>query len=213
MSVAFVDHKNVLLCHASYINRIYECDITASDDNGIDNKVYSGRMKNGTFGINIPFSKQTEDDSRYRKGKLKRESTASGENSELHKLIEYLSNESQTFLSLCRAEGRFNQQLGRLSNEAAQSFLDYFRTEPSFAKTIGRLHGENSLCHPIITSADGIRYLIPPKCKFYNRDVRDLDGVDLVSKPFDLIVIDPPWWNKYIRRSRNFRKDYRQVHL
>lgn len=125
--------------------------------------------------------------------------------------IEYLSNESQSFLRMCQTGGHLisTQPKDDRSNDNAKSFLDYYRTDPSFSKAIHRLHGENTLPYSIITTTDGINFLIPPHCKFYNRDIRDLSGIDLTAGQHDLIVIDPPWWNKYIRRSRNTKKEYR----
>ncbi|XP_036334046.1 N(6)-adenine-specific methyltransferase METTL4 [Rhagoletis pomonella] len=54
-------------------------------------------------------------------------------------------------------------------------------------------------------------YLIPPHCKFFNCDVMELSKLlpQLMpnSKRFDLIVLDPPWRNKYIRRLKRVREE------
>lgn len=123
--------------------------------------------------------------------------------------IDFISKASESFLKLCNEREIFSRLPANsdVSNSEAQSFLDYFRTEPTFTKAIDRLHGENPLSHSIVTTIDGTKYVIPSKCKFFIRDIRNLDGIDLV-KQYNLIVIDPPWWNKYIRRTRNKQKHY-----
>ncbi|XP_067633770.1 N(6)-adenine-specific methyltransferase METTL4 [Eurosta solidaginis] len=54
-------------------------------------------------------------------------------------------------------------------------------------------------------------YLIPPNCRFFNCDVMELPKLlpQLLSSSehFDLIVLDPPWRNKYIRRLKRARKE------
>lgn len=210
MSIKFADEKNCLLCHSTYIKNVYE--IIDMPGDAIDNSQYIAHLKDCIFDINIPFSKMSDDNLRHRKAKKKKQSAiviASSENQELQATIDYLSQESERFLALGRAEGRFNQTTEGLSNQRAQTFLDTFRTESTYSTPIERLCGENAMSHSIMTSTNGNQYLIPPKCKFYNRDIRDIDGIDLASQQYDLIVMDPPWWNKYIRRSRGFRKEYR----
>lgn len=43
-------------------------------------------------------------------------------------------------------------------------------------------------------------YLIPGNSQFYNYDVKEISKH--VQGRFDVILLDPPWWNKYIRRKR-----------
>lgn len=210
MSVLFSDEKNILLCHSTYINRVYDNIYTAS---GTGDRC-SANIKDCIFDINIPFSKLTDNHLRHRKAKKKKQAaivTASDENQQLQATINYLSQESEKFLALGRAEGRFEPTSDELTNHHAQAFIDIFRTEATYSRPIGRLSGENTLPHSIImtSTTNDNQYLIPSKCKFYNRDIRNLDGIDLASQQYDLIVIDPPWWNKYIRRSRGVRRDYR----
>lgn len=49
-------------------------------------------------------------------------------------------------------------------------------------------------------------YLFPENCTFYSKDVKDLNKY-ITDKKFDLILLDPPWWNKYIRRKRKHSDD------
>lgn len=44
-------------------------------------------------------------------------------------------------------------------------------------------------------------YIFPENCEFYCRDTSQLSEC-IPTKKFDLILLDPPWWNKFIRRKR-----------
>lgn len=56
-----------------------------------------------------------------------------------------------------------------------------------------------------------LSYLIPPHCKFFNCNVEELTKLlpQLIpySVGYDLIVLDPPWRNKYIRRLKRVRQE------
>jgi N(6)-adenine-specific DNA methyltransferase len=80
----------------------------------------------------------------------------------------------------------------KLMNE----FYEISSTEKEF-------HGENNLDHGIVmTFTDGIRYVIPKLCKFYNKNINDISNFLPSSNKFDFIVIDPPWQNRYIKRLK-----------
>jgi 16S rRNA G966 N2-methylase RsmD len=86
----------------------------------------------------------------------------------------------------------------RAAQDKAQSF--YVRCPVS---SFLRLHGENNLSQALVTQVDGENYLVPSECKFFSYDVNEIQyKLDLLSRPFDLVLLDPPWWNKYIRRKK-----------
>lgn len=64
------------------------------------------------------------------------------------------------------------------------------------------LMGQNSLNHVVLTKIAEQTYLIPSKCKFIKNDVAHMPE-QLNDDLYDLIVMDPPWWNKYIRRCKH----------
>lgn len=49
-------------------------------------------------------------------------------------------------------------------------------------------------------------FLFPENCEFFCKDVSEISS-HLVNKQFDFIILDPPWWNKYIRRKRKKSSD------
>uniref|UniRef100_A0A6P4EXG7 Uncharacterized protein LOC108043548 n=1 Tax=Drosophila rhopaloa TaxID=1041015 RepID=A0A6P4EXG7_DRORH len=51
-------------------------------------------------------------------------------------------------------------------------------------------------------------YLIPNRCKFFNHNVDNLTALLHQLLPaYDLIVLDPPWRNKYIRRLKRAKQE------
>jgi hypothetical protein len=90
------------------------------------------------------------------------------------------------------------QNNNRAARDKAQNFYLLCPVSPFL-----RLHGANSLGQALITQVNSESYLVPAECKFFNYDVSEIQHkLDLLSCPFDLVLLDPPWWNKYIRRKR-----------
>lgn len=66
------------------------------------------------------------------------------------------------------------------------------------------LNGQNTLSTSVIASLDDEQYIIPPHSRFISADVLRIS--ESIKELFDLIVMDPPWWNKYIRRARKAKE-------
>ncbi len=67
------------------------------------------------------------------------------------------------------------------------------------------LNGSNTLDNAILTRISSQTYLIPSNCKFTNSCVSEIDK--FANELYDFIVIDPPWYNKYIRRVRSRKRE------
>lgn len=52
-----------------------------------------------------------------------------------------------------------------------------------------------------IKTLQNSKFVFPENCIFYSKDISEIH-VQLLQKKFDVILLDPPWWNKYIRRKR-----------
>ncbi|XP_018571183.1 methyltransferase-like protein 4 [Anoplophora glabripennis] len=61
-------------------------------------------------------------------------------------------------------------------------------------------HGAN-VGSATIKSVNGSNFLFPENSIFYSKNVSDIQ-THLNNETYDLILLDPPWWNKYIRRKR-----------
>lgn len=53
----------------------------------------------------------------------------------------------------------------------------------------------------IVVNLGQSKFLFPKHCRFYCKDVSEIDN-HLQDQSFDLVVLDPPWWNKYVRRKK-----------
>lgn len=70
-------------------------------------------------------------------------------------------------------------------------------------KDLKCFYGKNDNLHPLSVIYNDIPVFIPPHCTFYCCDINEIDKkiVNLRENLFDLILMDPPWWNKHIRRK------------
>lgn len=84
------------------------------------------------------------------------------------------------------------------ARDKAQSFYLNYSVSPAL-----KLHGENSLRQGLVTQVNNESYLVPAECKFFSYDVNEIEHkLHLLAYPYDLVLLDPPWWNKYIRRKK-----------
>lgn len=60
--------------------------------------------------------------------------------------------------------------------------------------------GENSANATYVTINDH-NFIFPAKCRFYCKNVSEISQF-LNDEQYNLIVLDPPWWNKYVRRKK-----------
>lgn len=61
--------------------------------------------------------------------------------------------------------------------------------------------GGNNGTEHIVTTIQDAQYLIPKQCRFYCKDVHDINQY-LSGSKYNFIVLDPPWWNKFVRRKK-----------
>lgn len=64
------------------------------------------------------------------------------------------------------------------------------------------ISGGNNENYPLIATIHNEKYLIPANCKFYCDDVKNISKHLSCDNTYDVILLDPPWWNKYIRRKK-----------
>ncbi|CAH1775747.1 unnamed protein product [Owenia fusiformis] len=58
---------------------------------------------------------------------------------------------------------------------------------------------------PHIWSLGGDKYVIPSKTKFLMSDISNLDALLREGVKYNVIVLDPPWFNKAVRRKRGYK--------
>ncbi|XP_036378084.1 N(6)-adenine-specific methyltransferase METTL4 [Megalops cyprinoides] len=63
-------------------------------------------------------------------------------------------------------------------------------------------------CNPLncarVVTLMGKQYLLPPHCSFLLSDITRMQPLVNYGKKFDAIVLDPPWENKSVKRSRRY---------
>lgn len=69
---------------------------------------------------------------------------------------------------------------------------------------IGKLF-ECASTSPIVISALGTKFLFPAMSRFFLSDISELSCLANEGKKYDLIVIDPPWENKSVKRSKQYQ--------
>ncbi|XP_069682056.1 N(6)-adenine-specific methyltransferase METTL4 isoform X2 [Periplaneta americana] len=88
------------------------------------------------------------------------------------------------------------------NNAVAQNKARTFYSTHTVSSSM-RFHGENSSNVGLVTEINNEHYLVPANCKFFCYDVKDIEEkIDMLTAPYDFVLLDPPWWNKYIRRKK-----------
>lgn len=114
-----------------------------------------------------------------------------------------MENKIKEFLTECKKRNLFPQysedDIVHFKSENINLMNEFYDVSNEFKE----FYGENNLEVGIVTTFDdGVSYLIPKKCSFYNKKVEDMSKFLPSSNKFDFIVIDPPWTNRYIKRLK-----------
>ncbi|KAG4075321.1 hypothetical protein HA402_003112 [Bradysia odoriphaga] len=199
MSVVYSQKDCVLISHKEYIDHIYQTTIVNQGDSGSDLKTIF-TLREDVFNF-VPNNRNDTDDTKRRKINAKKSSVLISQNPELHELNQTIASKSKEFLDHCKRNAFFNVS----SHHTTDNSLSVFK-EVCGEETVNvPLNGKNTLDNAILTNISGQTYLIPPKCKFTNSCVSAIDK--FADEFYDFIVIDPPWWNKYIRRLRTWKRE------
>lgn len=76
----------------------------------------------------------------------------------------------------------------------------------SVVPALSNLKGGNLLDQAVINKIGDEFYVFPGNTKFFSYDLRRMsDFLTNLETPFDLVLLDPPWWNKCIRRKKRTR--------
>jgi len=87
------------------------------------------------------------------------------------------------------------------NNEAARLASQKFYRD-TYCLRDETLYGSNDTDDTVISEAHDKKYVFPKKCMFYCYDVKDMERKMDLNNQYDFILLDPPWWNKSIRRKK-----------
>ncbi|XP_047536308.1 N(6)-adenine-specific methyltransferase METTL4 [Vanessa atalanta] len=181
MSILFSENNLVLIDHINFISKIYEG--VSHNKQEKSNYTLIGKL----FSINN--SKQ--------KGNKKRPRECS-------QIIEEASHVKQMY----------NDLYEKIPIQIKQNIRDkYNLLETSLVRDLSRkyfectlfdhkgLNGGNNSDGPLCCKVKDDYFLIPPKARFLCGCVKE-QCQKLKTNKYDIVIADPPWWNKYIRRLK-----------
>ncbi|XP_046750805.1 N(6)-adenine-specific methyltransferase METTL4 [Diprion similis] len=116
--------------------------------------------------------------------------------------MKYIQRSLAKLLSNAKECGHFADGVKADNNKAARLVSQRFYTE-SFHQQVENLYGCNKSERAIISDTGNERYVFPERCSFYCYDIRQIGNKMEMTNQFDFILLDPPWWNKSIRRKKN----------
>ena len=86
-----------------------------------------------------------------------------------------------------------NRQLRHLVSDIQNSSKTDFKTFP-----ISDINKSDKCRFATVEGAD---FVLPPNCRYFVDDLNNFDSTKVVDvKKFDVILMDPPWENKYVKR-------------
>ncbi|XP_050538641.1 N(6)-adenine-specific methyltransferase METTL4 [Daktulosphaira vitifoliae] len=186
MSILYKNDEGWFISHEQFITKLYN---TISEQNNLD------LFYKHFFHINQPFNRDNQnicnDDESNNclliSKKRKRKKTFIEED-ELHCKI-------RLFISKVKNETKIFSQI---SNKNDNNLCARLASNKFYNKTIKKkiCFGENKNSTLYISN----QYIFPPLCKFYCDDIDNLNKLN--NEKYDLILMDPPWTNKYIKRKK-----------
>ncbi|CAB3370195.1 Hypothetical predicted protein [Cloeon dipterum] len=87
------------------------------------------------------------------------------------------------------------------NNSSSRKFSDSVFQVSNIIGSENSFSGANNSDCAMKQSIQEENYVLPSECRFFCGDLFSLENF-LREEKFDLLVIDPPWWNKYIRRRK-----------
>lgn len=106
------------------------------------------------------------------------------------------------FLTECKLKNIFRIKLDKDIEIDKKENIKLMNEFYGITNEFGIFHGQNNLSHGVVTEINSEEYLIPPKCRFFNKPVDKIQDYLDVDEKFDYIVIDPPFRCKYIKRLK-----------
>ncbi|XP_012285780.1 methyltransferase-like protein 4 [Orussus abietinus] len=198
MSLTFTSPDGWVVSHLEYINAVYEsvscgpklCTLSFNDLLFNINSQYLRQNQN----VQADEAESSASQARKRK---RSKSYPQAESSQ----VNYIKQALARIIASAKENGLFLDRTICDNNQAARMASRKFYLD-TFQHPAQNLHGCNDTDTAIITDVHGKTYVFPRKCSFYCYDVRSMTEKMELKNQFDFILLDPPWWNKSIRRKK-----------
>ncbi|XP_015437632.1 PREDICTED: methyltransferase-like protein 4 [Dufourea novaeangliae] len=200
MSIIFTAEEGWIISHLQYLNDTYK---NVKDSNMQCKLIFNETL----FEINSQYLRenQTTRSVRYEENQLQSKCKKRKRSKLLpEEDLKEINCVKQTFnrmISSAKTEGFFVSNVTPNNNEAArlvsqQFYQDTFSVEEEY------FYGCNDTNVAVISRTKEKKYVFPKKCSFYCYDVQDITKKLELNNQYDFILLDPPWWNKSIRRKK-----------
>ncbi|KAI4478900.1 PREDICTED: methyltransferase-like protein 4 [Polistes canadensis] len=201
MSIVFSSTDGWIISHLDYLNNVYQSVNTESG-------LHSLTFNNMLFEINSQYLRQNqlarvmEDNANPLPSKTrKRKRNKLLPQDHLNEL-NFIQQAFNKLISSGKLNGLFGDNISIDNNEAARSTSEKFYSD-TFHQRLENLYGCNNSDVAIIWEAQYKKYVFPKKCSFYCYDVRNMTQKMELNNQYDFVLLDPPWWNKSIRRKKS----------
>lgn len=180
MSIVYENEKGFYISHKDYIDKLYM---------NIDGWNYSLNEK--LFKILFPYKKK------------KRSTISKQSQNKIHGDLNIRENFIQ-FIEEFKQKFPFFENSTVGENKEALEAAE-FALQESSRNLVVNSFGSN-IGSSQVQEINNSCYLFPENCEFYCKDTSEISA-SLQNRQFDAILLDPPWWNKYIRRKRKKSTD------
>ncbi|XP_066586024.1 N(6)-adenine-specific methyltransferase METTL4 [Prorops nasuta] len=197
MTVIFSTDDGWILSHLQYLNNIY--NVVTSNKHKC-----SLKFDENIFEINSQYLRTNqcghdfENEIFNRKRKRKHTKKLPLQNlAETH----LVKNKFNQIIPQAKAAGFFSCNIHSDNNKIALEASQKVYSD-TFDIKIENLYGSNNNDTAILTEVNSEKYVFPKKCRFYCYDISEMTDKINLRRQYDFILLDPPWWNKSVRRKK-----------
>ncbi|EZA61219.1 hypothetical protein DMN91_005402 [Ooceraea biroi] len=200
MSLLFTSEGGWIVSHLRYVNEMYE---QVSNGNGFCALAFNEML----FDINSQYLRQNQiaqtdtEDTVVLHGKRKRKRSRLLPQEDLEE-VSRVEKAFASMMSAAKAKRIFSEADVISDNNKAARLASQKFYQDTYCIRDENLYGSNDTNDAIISEAHDKKYVFPRKCTFYCYDVRDMEKKMDLNNQYDFILLDPPWWNKSIRRKK-----------
>lgn len=183
MSLIFENECGYFISHKDFLNKLY----------GIEK--YQYLVNEDLFSIVNPYKK--------RKKQISVSENVCNKSEDKNR-CQSIKQKYLKFLEYLKTKHLLISTSVETNNQTAQKFAEVVYTESGRVIVQNCVGFNNGTAK--IQEINKSQFLFPENSEFFCKDICELK-LHLKDRQFDVILLDPPWWNKYIRRKRKKSND------